>query len=255
MARIHNEKHPLRTIVPIALFVGASQLAVAQTPKGLNIDVESCVALEKPEERLACFEARVEAARQRPAAPSASDATSTNAGASVGASTAASTAAAAGANPAANTAVVAGAGAAVVAGAGAAAVTGAGAAASNGTGGAERARTTAAEPVGQSTAPAVQSQKSASDPRSVENFGLPEPVPERGRAREPIEIVATVTELRQTVPNAYVITLDNGQVWRQAHPMPYPLHTGLVVRVRETQFGYRLTAPELHGQINVERVR
>jgi hypothetical protein len=29
----------------------------------------------------------------------------------------------------------------------------------------------------------------------------------------------------------------------------------LVVRVRETQFGYRLTAPELHGQINVERVR
>src|SRR4029078_6460047 len=50
MARIHNEKHPLRTIVPIALFVGASQLAVAQAPKGLNIDVESCVALEKPEE-------------------------------------------------------------------------------------------------------------------------------------------------------------------------------------------------------------
>ena len=241
MARIHNEKHPLRTIVPIALFVGASQLAVAQAPKGLNIDVESCVALEKPEERLACFEARVEAARQRPAAPSASDATSTNAGASVGASTAASTAAAAGANPAANTAVVAG----------------AGAAASNGTGGAERAPATgaAAEPVGPSTAPAVQSQKSASDPRSVENFGLPEPVPERARAPEPIEIVATVTELRQTVPNAYVITLDNGQVWRQAHPMPYPLHTGLVVRVRETQFGYRLTAPELHGQINVERVR
>jgi len=251
MARIHNEKHPLRTIVAIALFVGASQLAVAQAPKGLNIDVESCVALEKPEERLACFEARVEAARQRPAAPSASDATSTNAGASVGASTAASTAAAAGANPAANTAVVAG--------AGAAAVTGAGAAASNGasTGGAERAPTTraAAEPVGPSTAPAVQSQKSASDPRSVENFGLPEPVPERARAPEPIEVVATVTELRQTVPNAYVITLDNGQVWRQAHPMPYPLHTGLVVRVRETQFGYRLTAPELHGQINVERVR
>jgi hypothetical protein len=64
-----------------------------------------------------------------------------------------------------------------------------------------------------------------------------------------------VTELRQTVPNAYVITLDNGQVWRQAHPMPYPLRTGLVVQVRETRMGYRLTAPELHGQINVERVR
>jgi hypothetical protein len=37
--------------------------------------------------------------------------------------------------------------------------------------------------------------------------------------------------------------------------MPYPLRPGLVVRLRETKFGYRLTAPELHGQIQVERVR
>ncbi len=99
------------------------------------------------------------------------------------------------------------------------------------------------------------SQKTTSEPRSAENFGLAEPSPERAPERAPIEIVATVTELRQTVPNAYVITLDNGQVWRQAHPMPYPLRPGLVVRLRETTFGYRLSAPELHGQINVERVR
>ena len=247
MTTIHKQKHALRTILAIALCAGVSQPAVAQAPKGLSIDVDRCVALEKPEERLACFEAQVEAARQHPVAPSASDATSTNAGTTVGANTAA----AAGASPAAS--------AAAVTGASAAAVTGAGAAASNGasTGGAERAPTSggAAEPVGSSTAPAVQSQKSASEPRAIENFGLTEPTPERAKKREPIEIVATVTELRQTVPNAYVITLDNGQVWRQSHPMPYPLRTGLVVRVRETQLGYRLTAPELHGQINVERVR
>jgi len=247
MVRIHKEKHPRRTIVAIALFMGASQLAVAQAPKALNIDVESCVALEKPEERLACFEAQVEAARQRAAPASPSDATGTDAPASVGAGTAV--------GAGASTVAVAGASAAI----GAAAVTGPSAAAGNGpTGAAERApaSTGAAAPVEPSTAPAVQSQKSASEARAIEDFGLPEPTPQqKAKKREPIEIVATVTELRQTVPNAYVITLDNGQVWRQVHPMPYPLRTGLEVRVHETQLGYRLTAPELHGQINVERVR
>jgi hypothetical protein len=34
-------------------------------------------------------------------------------------------------------------------------------------------------------------------------------------ATEPLEFVATVTALRQTVPNSRVITLDNGQVWQQ----------------------------------------
>ena len=227
MQAIHEDKHARRTIaaVAIALCAGLSQLAVAQDPKGLNIDVGNCVALEKPEERLACFEAQVEAARQRAASSTASEATGAGAGAITGAT------------------------AGVTAGASAAA-----------TGAAERgpSSSSAAAPVGPGTAPA-QSQKGASEPRSAENFGLPEPrperSPERSPQREPIEIVATVTELRQTVPNAYVITLDNGQVWRQAHPMPYPLRTGLVVRLRETSLGYRLSAPELHGQINVERVR
>lgn len=226
MAAIHKDKHARRTIaaVAIALCAGVSQLAVAQDPKGLNIDVGNCVALEKPEERLACFEAQVEAARQRAASATASEATGAGAGA------------------------IAGATAGVGAGASAAA-----------NGAAERgpSSSTPAAPVGPGTAPA-QSQKGASE-TSAENFGLPEPRPEprpeRSPERKPIEIVATVTELRQTVPNAYVITLDNGQVWRQAHPMPYPLRTGLVVRLRETALGYRLSAPELHGQINVERVR
>src|SRR5205814_6021710 len=141
----------------------------------------------KPEERLACFEAQVEAARHREARASEPTVPSTD----------------------------------------------------------------AAVPTGPSTDAVVESPKSASESRSDENGRGAE----RGSERQPVEIVAKVAELRQTVPNAYVITLDNGQVWRQAHPMPYPLRTGLVVRVRETKFGYRLSAPELHGQIQVERVR
>ena len=249
MATIHKEKHSRRATaaVAIALCAGVSQLAFGQDAKGLNIDVESCVALETPEQRLACFEAQVEAARQRAAAPSASEAT----GASTAAVTGASTPAVAGAS----TPAVAEASGAAVAGASTAAVAAPSTAAVVGPSTATITGATTASP---GTAPAV-SQKSASEPRSAENFGFPEPPPEpppqRKPERQPVEIVATVTELRLLVPNAYLITLDNGQVWQQPHPMPYPLRTGLVVRVRETRLGYRLTAPELHGQINVERVR
>lgn len=202
MATIDKKKQGRRTIavIAIAIALGASvlQSGVAQDRNGLNIDVGDCVALEKPEERLACFEAQLEAARHRAAQVSASEATGADA--------------------------------------------------------AERTTSSsdAAEPIGPGTAPAVHNQKSASEPRSADDGGGGA---QRSSERQPVEIVAKVTGLRETVPNAYVITLDNGQVWRQAHPMPYPLRPGLVVRLRETKFGYRLTAPELHGQIQVERVR
>jgi hypothetical protein len=244
MATIHKQKHsrPAIAAVAIALCGGVSQPAFGQEAKGLNVDVERCVALEKPEERLACFEAQVAAARQRAAAPSASEATVASPAAVVGASAPAVAGTTAPAVTGAGTSAVAGTSTPAVAGASAAAVAGA-----------STASPATAPPA---TAPPV-SQKSASAP-PTENFGFPEPAPERPQRkpeRQPVEIVATVTELRETVPNAYVITLDNGQVWRQPHPMPYPLRTGLVVQVRETRMGYRLTAPELHGQINVERVR
>lgn len=70
------------------------------------------------------------------------------------------------------------------------------------------------------------------------------------------ELVARVTELRETVPNAYLITLDNGQVWRQTRPLAYPLREGHEVRVYTTgRFGYRMTNRDLRGFIAVERVR
>jgi hypothetical protein len=73
---------------------------------------------------------------------------------------------------------------------------------------------------------------------------------------EPVEFVARVAELRETVPNSYLITLDNGQVWRQTRPLAYPLRAGHEVRIyTQGRFGHRLTNRELRGFIVVERVR
>jgi hypothetical protein len=239
MATIH-EKYQRRAIpaIAIALYAGVLLRAVAQDPKSLNVDVGNCVDLQKPEERLACFEAQVKAVQQRAAPASASDATATGTAPSGAAVTAASAAPSGGAVTAASAGAVAGVAAATK---------------EASTDAAERIApsTNAAGAVSPSVAPDVHSQTSASEPHSAGNSRGGERSPEQ----QPVEIVATVTELRPTVPNAYVITLDNGQVYRQAHPMPYPLRVGLVVRVRETNFGYRLSAPELNGQINVERVR
>ena len=70
-------------------------------------------------------------------------------------------------------------------------------------------------------------------------------------------ITATVTALKETVPNVYLITLDNGQVWRQNSSQRYPLQPGQRVTLSRTQWGgaYRLNAEGLHGFIQVERVR
>jgi len=79
----------------------------------------------------------------------------------------------------------------------------------------------------------------------------------RKEATEPQEFVATVTALRQTVPNSHVITLDNGQVWRQTFAEWYPLQTGQKVRIHPSRWGdaFRLTTDELEGFIQVKRVR
>jgi hypothetical protein len=75
------------------------------------------------------------------------------------------------------------------------------------------------------------------------------------RDSEPVEVVTRVAELRETVPNTWLITLDNGQVWRQTRPEPYPLRLGYEVRIYSSKWGYRLTHRQLRGFIQVERVR
>jgi hypothetical protein len=71
------------------------------------------------------------------------------------------------------------------------------------------------------------------------------------------EYVGTIASLRERLPNQYLITLDNGQIWRQVYPEHYRLQLGHQVRIYPTKWGtsYRLTVEELHGFIQVERVR
>ncbi len=177
MTTTKTTKRGLQTagMAAVALASAAAiRLAVAQ----VSVDVSDCVELSQPEERLACFEAQVEAARSAPPAQPAPEAPS---------------------------------------GAGSAAAAGGAAAAG-----------------------------SASSGR------------DQGSERDapPADIVAKVAELRETVPNSYLITLDNGQVWRQTVPEVYPLRLGSDVRVYYSRWrAYRLTSPVLRGYIQVERVR
>ncbi len=153
----------------------AAVQSVAAQNDSVVVEVGECVDLPSPEQRLACFEAQVEAARNAPPA-------------------AAATAAAA---PA---------------------------------------------PASSSTAP--------------EDFGLREPEPKEVRELPP-EIHAKVVELRETVPNAFLITLDNGQVWRQTQPKyDYELRPGSDVRIFASRWrSFRLDSPQQRGHIQVERVR
>jgi hypothetical protein len=68
---------------------------------------------------------------------------------------------------------------------------------------------------------------------------------------------AKIAALRETVPNAFLITLDNGQVWRQTRPDPYlSMKVGQDVQISFSRFrSYRLTSPDMRGFVQVERVR
>jgi hypothetical protein len=78
-----------------------------------------------------------------------------------------------------------------------------------------------------------------------------------GEGEDAEEFFGTVAELQETVPNSYLITLDNGQVWRQNRPKRYLLRPGQRVRIYPTPWGssFRLTAEDVNGYIQVERVR
>jgi len=189
--------------------------AAAAQGERLTVEVGDCVDLPTPEQRLACFEAQVEAARGAPtSAPGAP------------APAATSTA------PPAATSVPAPAAASAAPAAAAAAST------------AEPVTTTIAVPPSSST-PA--------------EFGFPErrPEPEERDSAPPPEIRARVAELRETVPDAFLITLDNGQVWRQTRPDSYlSLRVGQDVRIYYSRWrAYRLDSPQMNGYLQVERVR
>jgi len=153
-------------VAAVVASAAAIGLASAQAPgPAVSVDVSECVKLTTPEERLACFEAQVEAAKAPGAAP----------------------------------------------------------------------------------APAATASRS-SEPAEFGTGGDQEPAVQ--------EIEARITDLRETVPHAYVITLDNGQVWRQTVPKMYGLREGIPVRIYYSRWrAYRLTNEQLKSFIQVERVR
>jgi hypothetical protein len=70
------------------------------------------------------------------------------------------------------------------------------------------------------------------------------------------EYFGTIVAIRERLPDAYIITLDNGQIWQQTAPKRYPLRPGLEVRIYPTNWGgsYRLNGLGIGGHIQVRRV-
>lgn len=101
-------------------------------------------------------------------------------------------------------------------------------------------------PAAEPRAPAATSRQARVEPGFDSRDGEPEPV---------VDFSGVIAELRETVPNSHLITLENGQVWRQTLPKFYPLRDGQQVRIYEGRLGYRLAAEEFNGFIRVERVR
>jgi hypothetical protein len=195
----------------------------AQEPGKVMIDVADCIKLNAPEARLACYELRVAAVFGERAAQAAA------------------------ARPAASTA----ASAPVV-------------------------RSPEPAPAASSAPPATPEPAASSVP-AARTVSAPAPAPEvsepvQSRGDQQIrraqneraaaataasDIVSRVQELREVVPNAWQITLDNGQVWRQTVSKRYQLRQGQQVKIYSTHWGNasRLSADEINGYIQVERVR
>lgn len=104
--------------------------------------------------------------------------------------------------------------------------------------------------------PQPQSQATTATPtaNAEDRFGLPEKAAEQEKKEE---LRGSIAELRETYPNQYMITLVNGQVWRQMVPERYMLQVGQDVRIYPTRWGqsYRLAVEKLGGYIQVERVK
>jgi len=183
----------------------ALDTAAAETRESLEVDVGACVELDSPEERFACYERSVEAARrgQGDSEPASAE-PSRSAGASVSVSRPPAAVGASPSSRAANEAAV------------------------------------------------VEREIPL---RAESDFGM-RPARQREET-ERQELRSTIAALRETVPNTFLITLENGQVWRQMEAKRYRLEIGDSVRVYPSRSGgsYRLSVEGINGFIQVERVR
>lgn len=109
--------------------------------------------------------------------------------------------------------------------------------------------------------PEPQSLEERRSARAAERVEAKEERAQRNATRdelleaEELGFVASIAELRETVPNAWLVALDNGEVWEQIDPKPYRLKEGMQVRIYASSWGssYRLTALDLNGFIRVRQ--
>jgi hypothetical protein len=213
-------RHRCAAVVIASGWYVAAGTASGQEAGALNVDVADCVKLESPDQRLACYEARASAALKRRAAPSAE------------APAPAVSGQAAESRPEPEARVV------------------------EPEAQPPEREARVVKPETQAVARRAQPPEPA-PPRRARARARAEAEEARAEAPEADEIVSRVQSLRETVPNSYIITLENGQVWRQMRPQSYPLRPGQDVRIYGTRWGTasRLTADELKSFIQVERVQ
>jgi hypothetical protein len=175
------------SVAAIAVVGGIESALAQQEGRPVTVEVSECLEIESPEERLACFEKRVDTAIQEgstapsPATTPPSPATATTPPVPAPA-------------------------------------------------------TTSPSPATATTPPApAPATASASEYPPIAGSQRAASAPAESRP----DVVSTITELRETVPNAYIITLENA------------------VRIYPSNWGdsYRLTVEELRSHIQVERVQ
>jgi hypothetical protein len=71
------------------------------------------------------------------------------------------------------------------------------------------------------------------------------------------ELHDRVESLRTSPAGNWILTLESGQVWQQSIPGSYNLRKGHEVRIYPSKWGntYRLSAKELNGFIQVQRIK
>lgn len=106
--------------------------------------------------------------------------------------------------------------------------------------------------------PTLEERRSARDAERVqakEERAQRKAARDESREAEDTGFASSITQLRETVPNAWLIALENGEVWEQIDPKPYRLKEGMQVRIYASSWGssHRLTTPELNGFIRVRQ--
>lgn len=104
------------------------------------------------------------------------------------------------------------------------------------------------------TTPAVRAAPASEN--SVDDFGRRQSTTRVVDGEDGAELIGKVAALEQLGPNMWVVTLEDGQRWRQMLTKRYALQVGDDIRIYSTRWGsaYRMTAQRLGGYIQVERI-